>query len=124
MAARCTQALHGRRGAAARVTRRRARPRRALYATLLAPELPGSTKAAMFLSLLFRALKADVSGRRVAAFLKRLLQVALAAPPNLACGCLLLTSEVLKARARAAPAAGRAAEGRCASDAAGWHSAV
>lgn len=69
---------------------------RALYATLLAPELPGSTKAAMFLSMLFRAVKADVSSRRVAAFLKRLLQVALAAPANLACGCLLLASEILK----------------------------
>lgn len=97
--------------------RGRARARRALYATLLAPELPGSTRAAMFLSLLFRALKADVSGRRVAAFLKRLLQVALAAPPNLACGCLLLTSEVLKARARGGARGrprrcGRAAAGR------------
>ncbi|KAK9819570.1 hypothetical protein WJX81_001337 [Elliptochloris bilobata] len=71
---------------------------RALYATLLAPELPGSTKAAMFLSLMFRAVKDDVAGRRVAAFLKRLLQVALAAPPNLSCGCLLLTSEILKER--------------------------
>lgn len=70
--------------------------RRALYATLLAPELPGSTKAAMFLSMLFRAVKADVSSRRVAAFLKRLLQIALAAPANLACGCLLLASEILK----------------------------
>ena len=77
--------------------------RRALYAALLAPELPGSTKAAMFLSLLFRAVKADVAGRRVAAFLKRLLQVALAAPPNLACGCLLLASELLKVRPPSKP---------------------
>jgi hypothetical protein len=47
---------------------------RALYAALLAPALPRSATAAMFLSLLFRALRADVNPKRVAALIKRLLQ--------------------------------------------------
>ncbi|EFN54473.1 hypothetical protein CHLNCDRAFT_52919 [Chlorella variabilis] len=71
---------------------------RALYAVLSSPELYRSTKAPMLLSLLFKALKADVSSRRSAAFAKRLLQVAQESPPHFACGCLLLTSELLKAR--------------------------
>jgi ribosome biogenesis protein MAK21 len=71
---------------------------RALYAVLISPELPRSTKAPMFLSLLWKAVRADVSARRVAAFAKRLLQVAAEAPPNFACGCLVLVSEALKAR--------------------------
>lgn len=72
---------------------------RALYAVLASPELTRSTKAPMFLALLFKALKQDVSPRRVAAFAKRLLQVASEAPANFACGCLMLTSELLKTRA-------------------------
>jgi ribosome biogenesis protein MAK21 len=71
---------------------------RALYAVLASPELTRSTKAPMFLALLFKALKQDVSPRRVAAFAKRLLQVASEAPANFACGCLMLTSELLKTR--------------------------
>lgn len=71
---------------------------RALYAVLGSPELYRSTKAPMFLSLLFKAIKADVSAKRTAAFAKRLLQVAQEAPAHFACGCLLLTSELLKAR--------------------------
>lgn len=37
-----------------------------------------------------------MSGKRAAAFAKRLLQVAQESPPHFACGCLLLTSELLK----------------------------
>jgi hypothetical protein len=47
---------------------------RALYAALLTPSLPRSASAALFLSLLFRALKADVNPKRAAATVKRLLQ--------------------------------------------------
>jgi hypothetical protein len=43
-----------------------------------------------------QALKADISSRRASAFAKRLLQLAQEAPPHFACGCLLLTSELLK----------------------------
>ncbi len=38
--------------------------------------------------------KGDVSVKRVAAFAKRLLQLATAAQPNWACGALLLVSQV------------------------------
>jgi ribosome biogenesis protein MAK21 len=48
---------------------------RAIYALLLRPELPRSAAAAMALSLVFRAMRADVQPKRVAAFAKRLLQV-------------------------------------------------
>ena len=48
---------------------------RAVYALLLRPELPRSAAAAMALSLVFRAMRADVQPKRVAAFAKRLLQV-------------------------------------------------
>ena len=52
----------------------------------------------MFLSLLFKSIKADINTKRIFAFLKRLLQLAAEAPSNFTCGCLLLTSEVLKAK--------------------------
>ena len=48
---------------------------RALYGLLLHPDLARSNKSAMFLSLLYKALKADVSDHRILAFIKRLLQV-------------------------------------------------
>lgn len=51
-------------------------PPRALYAVLLTPGPRSSSgRAPQFMSLLFKALKADVSAKRVAAFVKRLLQV-------------------------------------------------
>ncbi|KAK9030980.1 hypothetical protein V6N11_032379 [Hibiscus sabdariffa] len=55
-------------------------------------------KAEMFIGLLLRAMKSDVNLKRVSAFSKRILQVALQQPPQYACGCLFLISEVLKAR--------------------------
>ena len=62
---------------------------RALYALLLRPELPRSAAAAMALSLLFRAMRADVQPKRVAALSKRLLQVCVVLaqplPPSLLC---------------------------------------
>ncbi|ERN00655.1 CCAAT/enhancer-binding protein zeta [Amborella trichopoda] len=71
---------------------------RALYSALLVPACMKSSKTEMFLGLVFKAMKNDVNFRRVSAFSKRLLQVALQQPPQYACGCLLLLSEVLKAR--------------------------
>ncbi|KAK1279902.1 hypothetical protein QJS04_geneDACA004839 [Acorus gramineus] len=61
-----------------------------LLSALLTPE--------MFLGLLVKAMKIDVNLKRVSAFSKRLLQVALQQPPQYACGCLFILSEVLKAR--------------------------
>ncbi|KAF7136141.1 hypothetical protein RHSIM_Rhsim08G0242500 [Rhododendron simsii] len=52
----------------------------------------------MFIGLLLRAMKSDVNLKRISGFSKRLLQVALQQPPQYACGCLFLLSEVLKAR--------------------------
>ncbi|KAG6669017.1 hypothetical protein CIPAW_01G213900 [Carya illinoinensis] len=77
---------------------------RALYAKLLLPAALNSSKAKnilqaeMFIGLLLRAMKSDVNLKRVAAFAKRVLQVALQQPPQYACGCLFLLSEVFKAR--------------------------
>jgi ribosome biogenesis protein MAK21 len=70
---------------------------RALYAALLNKELPVSTKAPLFLSLFLKAVKDDVSINRSVANVKRLLQVALGAQANFACGCLIVVSEILKA---------------------------
>ncbi|KAM3241993.1 hypothetical protein ACQJBY_054610 [Aegilops geniculata] len=52
----------------------------------------------LFLGLLVKAMKNDVMLKRVAAFSKRLLQVALQRPPQYACGCLFILSEVLKTK--------------------------
>uniref|UniRef100_A0A1S3CH26 CCAAT-binding factor domain-containing protein n=1 Tax=Cucumis melo TaxID=3656 RepID=A0A1S3CH26_CUCME len=71
---------------------------RALYSKLLLPVAMNSSKAEMFIGLLLRAMKSDVNLKRVAAYAKRILQVALQQPPQYACGCLFLLSEVLKAR--------------------------
>ncbi|KAL2933089.1 CCAAT/enhancer-binding protein zeta [Bienertia sinuspersici] len=71
---------------------------RALYAKLLLPAALNTSKAEMFIGLLLRAMKGDVNLKRVAAFSKRLLQVSLQQPPQYACGCLFLLSEVLKSR--------------------------
>eukprot|EP00878_Enallax_costatus_P023419 GHUV01024910.1.p1 GENE.GHUV01024910.1~~GHUV01024910.1.p1 ORF type:complete len:221 (+),score=30.96 GHUV01024910.1:653-1315(+) len=58
---------------------------------------PG-VRAPQFMSLLVKAMRSDVSIKRVAAFCKRLLQVACHAPSNWAAGALLLLSEVLKSQ--------------------------
>ncbi|GLI62277.1 hypothetical protein VaNZ11_004885, partial [Volvox africanus] len=68
---------------------------RALYAALDREGPTTSSRAPMFLALLFKAMQGDVSVKRVAAFAKRLLQLAAAAQPNWACGALLLISQVL-----------------------------
>lgn len=70
---------------------------RSLYSKILSPTALNSSKPEMFLGLLIKAMKTDINSKRVAAFSKRLLQVALQRPPQYACGCLFLLSEVLKA---------------------------
>eukprot|EP00892_Ulva_mutabilis_P000964 jgi/Ulvmu1/10869/UM007_0043.1 len=70
-----------------------------LYAVLLRPGLERSSALSMIFGLLFQAMKADTSGKRVAAFVKRVLQVAIGAPSNVACAALFIVSEVLKAKA-------------------------
>ncbi|EQC34133.1 hypothetical protein SDRG_08342 [Saprolegnia diclina VS20] len=67
----------------------------ALYAKLLDPKLPTTSKHTMFLNVLFRAMKSDVSPARVNAMIKRLLQVAYTMAPAFACASLYLVSQVM-----------------------------
>ncbi|MBA0569795.1 hypothetical protein Golob_003501 [Gossypium lobatum] len=69
-----------------------------VQALMLLDKISSKNQAEMFIGLLLRAMKTDVNLKRVSAFSKRILQVALQQPPQYACGCLFLISEVLKAR--------------------------
>ncbi|KAI3711943.1 hypothetical protein L1987_70492 [Smallanthus sonchifolius] len=71
---------------------------RALYSKLLLPSAMNTSKEELFIGLLLRAMKNDLNLKRVAAFAKRLLQVSLQQPPQYACACIFLLSEVLKSR--------------------------
>jgi len=67
---------------------------RALYASLVDPRLATSSKQAMYLNLLFKAVKADRNHARVAAFVKRIVQVLGIHQPSFVCGGLYLLGEV------------------------------
>lgn len=67
---------------------------RTLYESLLDPRLLTSSKQALFLNLLYKALKSDVNLKRVKAFSKRLLQVVGMHQPSFACGALYLLREI------------------------------
>lgn len=67
---------------------------RTLYESLLDPRLVTSSKQAMYLNTLYRALKDDVDMRRVKAFVKRMLQVAHLHQPSFACGILFMVAEL------------------------------
>ncbi|KAL8138359.1 hypothetical protein V2J09_004360, partial [Rumex salicifolius] len=69
-----------------------------IQALTLLDKISSKNQVEMFIGLLLRALKNDINLKRVAAFSKRILQVALQQPPQYACGCLFLISEALKAR--------------------------
>ena len=71
---------------------------RSLYSRLADPTAPRSARAPQFLSLVYRAARADPSPPRVAAFVKRLLQSAAVGPPQWAAACLLLVSELARGR--------------------------
>ncbi|KAI3524915.1 hypothetical protein L1887_03584 [Cichorium endivia] len=71
---------------------------RALYSKLLLPSAMNTSKEEMFIGLLLRAMKNDLNLKRVSAFAKRLLQVSLQQPPQYACACIFLLSEVLKSK--------------------------
>ena len=72
--------------------------RRSLYGMLLAEEAATSSRAALMLSLVHKAMGADLRAARVAAFAKRMLQLALAHAAPFACGCLIVVSSVLQVR--------------------------
>ena len=67
---------------------------RTLYESLLDPRLLTSSKQAMYLNLLFKSLRSDLSIRRVQAFAKRLIQVIAMHQPSFACGVLYLLKEL------------------------------
>lgn len=68
----------------------------ALYRKLLDPALEHSHFQAMFLNLIYQALKKDTETRRIKAFLKRLLQGCMYQAPHIICGVMVLISELLK----------------------------
>ncbi|KAG8730021.1 hypothetical protein FRC12_020558, partial [Ceratobasidium sp. 428] len=67
---------------------------RTLYDSLLDPRLLTSSKQAMYLNLLFKAMKDDTSYRRVTAFVKRTLQSLTVHQPPFICGALYLLGEL------------------------------
>ncbi|TMW61547.1 hypothetical protein Poli38472_012738 [Pythium oligandrum] len=69
-----------------------------LYEKLLDPKLRETSKHTLFLNLVFKAMKADVSPTRTSALFKRLLQLTSVMSPAFTCAVLFLLSEVLKAK--------------------------
>ena len=67
---------------------------RTLYESLLDPRLVTSSKHALYLNLLFRALRADVNIKRVKAFAKRMLQIVTLHQPPFICGIMYLLREL------------------------------
>lgn len=67
---------------------------RTLYDSLYDTRLVTSSKQAMYLNLLFKAIKADDNSARVKAFVKRLLQMLSLHQPPFICGALYLLGEV------------------------------
>ncbi|KAG6006285.1 hypothetical protein E4U21_007167 [Claviceps maximensis] len=65
-----------------------------LYESLLDPRLVTSSKQALYLNLLLRALKSDVDVRRVKAFAKRMLQIANLHQPPFVCGLLYVVANL------------------------------
>lgn len=68
---------------------------RTLYESLLDPRLITTSKHIMYLNLLYRSLKADISIKRVQAFVKRLLQIIHLHEPPFICGVLYLINELI-----------------------------
>ncbi|KAF8440099.1 CBF/Mak21 family-domain-containing protein [Terfezia claveryi] len=68
---------------------------RTLYESLFDQRLITSSKQAMYLNLLFKALKVDTNLKRVKAFVKRLVQVSTMHQPAFICGVFYLLSELV-----------------------------
>ncbi|KAJ1956261.1 RNA-binding ribosome biosynthesis protein mak21, partial [Linderina pennispora] len=68
---------------------------RTLYDSLLDPRLDGTSKKAMYLNVLFKAMKADSDTKRVMAFIKRIMQACQQNQVEFASGALFLVSQVL-----------------------------
>ncbi|XP_046675604.1 CCAAT/enhancer-binding protein zeta-like isoform X2 [Homalodisca vitripennis] len=72
----------------------------ALYKKLLDPHLATSAHQAMFINLVYKAMRQDTNTNRVRVFIKRLLQVCLNCPSQLACGLLYLISQLIAKRSQ------------------------
>uniref|UniRef100_A0A914UHC0 CCAAT-binding factor domain-containing protein n=1 Tax=Plectus sambesii TaxID=2011161 RepID=A0A914UHC0_9BILA len=70
----------------------------ALYRKLMDPSLHGSGHHAQLFNLLYKTMKSDSVDRRVKAFVKRLLQLALHETPAFACAALILVSKLVQER--------------------------
>ncbi|KAK2585564.1 hypothetical protein KPH14_010202 [Odynerus spinipes] len=70
----------------------------AFYRKLLDPQIGVANKRAVFLNLLYRVLQNDQSLLRLYAFIKRILQITLYFPANMACSILYTISKVLQSR--------------------------
>ncbi|KAI5476912.1 CCAAT-box-binding transcription factor [Pseudohyphozyma bogoriensis] len=68
---------------------------RALYASLYDPRLAGSSKQALYLNLVFKAMKQDRNPQRVTALIKRLVQVMLGMEVTFILGSLFIVGELL-----------------------------
>ena len=67
---------------------------RALYASLFDPRLAGSSKQALYLNLVFKAMKQDQDPKRVMALVKRLVQVMLGMEVTFILGSIWIVGEV------------------------------
>ena len=67
---------------------------RTLYESLLDARLITSSKQALYLNLLYKALKSDMNARRVKAFAKRILQILTLHQPSFICGAFFLMKEL------------------------------
>lgn len=65
-----------------------------LYESLLDPRLLTTSKQALYLNLLFKALRSDLNVKRVKAFMKRLLQIIPMHQPPFACAAIYLVREL------------------------------
>ncbi|KAI9503222.1 RNA-binding ribosome biosynthesis protein mak21 [Coemansia spiralis] len=73
---------------------------RTLYDSLLDPRIDSTSKKAMYLNVLFRALKTDDSVPRIMAFVKRIMQICLYNQAEFASGALFLVSQILSINTR------------------------
>ncbi|KAL9115453.1 MAG: hypothetical protein Q9227_000774 [Pyrenula ochraceoflavens] len=69
---------------------------RTLYESLLDARLANSSKQALYMNLLYKALKSDLSVNRVKAFVKRILQILTLHQPSFICGAIYLLHELTK----------------------------
>lgn len=68
----------------------------AIYERILTPEALVTNKQSLFFNILFKSLRVDPSAPRVAAIVKRMLQLCAYAQPPFATACLIMVSELAK----------------------------